>query len=59
MDVTLFTDLIYSSGGNAQQINIIIAQSKASRAAARAVRIMKIFRLARVVKLYKSAIKTK
>ena len=55
----MFTNLIYNSGGNVQQINILIAQSKASRAAARAVRVMKIFRLARVVKLYKSAIKTK
>lgn len=59
MDITMFTNLIYNSGGNVQQINILIAQSKASRAAARAVRVMKIFRLARVVKLYKSAIKTK
>lgn len=59
MDVTIFTDVIYNSGGNSQQINILITQSKASRAAARAVRIMKIFRLARVVKLYKSAVKTR
>jgi len=59
MDINMFTNLIYNSGGNVQQINMLIAQSKASRAAARAVRIMKIFRLARVVKLYKSAIKTK
>jgi len=59
MDVTIFTDIIYNSGGNSQQISILVTQSKASRAAARAVRIMKIFRLARVVKLYKSAVKTK
>ena len=59
MDITLVTDLIYDRGGNSQQLNLLIIQSKASRAAARAVRIMKIFRLARVVKLYKSAIKTK
>ena len=59
MDITLVTDLIYDRGGNSQQLHLLITQSKASRAAARAVRIMKIFRLARVVKLYKSAIKTK
>ncbi len=59
MDITIFTNLIYNNGGNSQQINILVTQSKASRAAARAVRIMKIFRLARVVKLYKSAIKTR
>ena len=59
MDVTLFTNIIYNSGGNSAQISILVSQSKASRAAARAVRIMKIFRLARVVKLYKSAAKTR
>jgi hypothetical protein len=60
MDVNLFTDILYdNSGGSTQQLNIILAQSKASRAAARTVRIMKIFRLARIVKIYKSALKTK
>jgi len=59
MDVSIFTNIIYNSGGNSQQLSILVAQSKASRAAARAVRIMKIFRLARVVKLYKSALKAK
>jgi hypothetical protein len=59
MDITLLTNIIYDSGGSSQQLNMLIAQSKASRAAARAVRIMKIFRLARVVKLYKSALKAK
>lgn len=60
MDVTFITNLLYeSSNGNASQLNIILAQSKASRVAARTVRIMKIFRLARIVKVYKSALKTK
>lgn len=59
MDITIFTDIIYNSGGTSQQISFLVTQSKASRAAARAVRMMKIFRLARVVKLYKSAVKTR
>lgn len=59
MDISMLTSLFYQSGGNVQQISVIIAQTKASRVAARAVRMMKIFRLARVVKLYKAAIKTK
>lgn len=59
MDISMLTGLFYQSGGNVQQISVIISQTKASRVAARAVRMMKIFRLARVVKLYKAAIKTK
>lgn len=60
MDISMLTNLLYTSDGSGSfQLNILITQSKASRAAARAVRVMKIFRLTRVVKLYKSAIRTK
>jgi hypothetical protein len=59
MDIKILTNLLYDNNGSSQQLNIILAQSKASRAAARAVRIMKIFRLTRIVKVYKSALKTK
>ena len=60
MDISMLTNLLYTSNDSDNlQLNILITQSKASRAAARAVRVMKIFRLTRVVKLYKSAMKTK
>ncbi len=60
MDISMLTNLLYTSDGSENfQLNLLITQSKASRAAARAVRVMKIFRLTRVVKLYKSAMKTK
>lgn len=59
MDVSLITNLLYSSNSSGLQLSMIIRNSKASRAAARAVRVMKIFRLARIVKLYKSALQTK
>ena len=60
LDISLITDLLYNTNGSdGFQLNILITQSKASRAAARAVRVMKIFRLTRVVKLYKSALRTK
>lgn len=59
LDVSFVTDLLYQSNtGSRAQLNQIIIQSKASRAAARAVRVMKIFRLTRVVKLYKTALRT-
>jgi hypothetical protein len=56
-DVSIFTDLIYSSDSNSYSFSQVAAQSKASRAAIRAVRIVKLFRIIRIVKLYKSALK--
>ncbi len=56
-DVSLFTDLIYSSSFSNYTFSQVAAQSKASRAAIRAVRIVKLARIIRIVKLYKAALK--
>ena len=56
-DVSLFTNLVYSSSFSSYTFSQVAAQSKASRAAIRAVRIVKLFRIIRIVKLYKVASK--
>ena len=56
-DVSLFTNLVYSSNFSNYTFSQVAAQSKASRAAIRAVRIVKLFRIIRIVKLYKVASK--
>lgn len=57
-DISIFTDLVYSSSFSNYTFSQVAAQTKASRAAIRAVRIVKLARIIRIVKLYKSALKT-
>ena len=57
-DVDFVTDAMFNQSSSFQ-LSSFVAQSKASRVAARAVRVVKIFRLARVAKLYKSTQRAK